>query len=394
MKHAALLHAQLFCTAATHGEHAGMAGLLLLKYALQRVNYTTTTYGPLFSGALQMLIVLDNRFQGHDASTILAATRIILQRHRVDRRLVPGLVRMLQKRTQGPPTELDTAGCCAVYHAVVRACSVEQLPLVAEGVMQYALVHLRLRTSAAPGDVLRVLLCVFSRLQRSTARTYINKQHLPPLFAALSQLADAWTQQLLSPASRASNRYLLVDTLTSLLRVGGEYPQQHLLQVQGLCVGMLALRPCVTLLVKVRHLLLHVCTAAQGVEKILLKETLVARLLRINTRDARIRREVLDMLSYIVDCNSQRCLCANFTEGVCQQVLLYCINTAPVPEASALCAYKNADIVSTIVKSAAQGLHKRGAHSATRAQTLAFFAQLPRAVCDDLGLQPHLVALL
>tara|TARA_Y100000389_G_scaffold9975_1_gene9320 strand:- start:119 stop:1288 length:1170 start_codon:yes stop_codon:yes gene_type:complete len=389
-----LAFTQLFCTAATHGEHAGVMGLLLLKYALQRVNYTPAAFAQLFSGALQMLIVLDNRFQGQDASTIFATVCIILHRHRVDRRLVPGLVRMVQKRTQPRTADLDTAGCCAVYHAVLRACSVEQLPLVAEGVMQYALVHLSLRTSAAPSDVLRVLMGVLSRVQRSTARACINRQHLAPLFAALAELADAWTQQLLSPTSRASNRYLLVDTLTSLLRLGVEYPQQQLLQVQGLCVGMLALRPCVTLLVKAGHLLLHLCAAARGVDNFLLKETLVARLLRINTRDARIRREVLNMLSYIIDCNGQRCLCTNFTEGVCQQVLLYCMHTAPVPEASALCAYRNAEIVSTIVKSAAHGLHKRSAHSATRAQTLTFFAQLPRAVCDDLGLQPHVVHLL
>lgn len=391
----ALLHTQLFCTAAGHGEHAGVVALLLLKYALQRVNYTTAALGQLFSGALQMLIVLDNRFQGQDSCTILAAVRIILHRHRADRRLVPGLVRMVQKRTQPPATDLDTAGCCAVYHAVLRACSVEQLPLVAEGVMQYALVHLSLpAVRAPPRDVLRVLLCVLSRVLRSTAHAYINRQHLATLFAGLAQLADSWTQHLLSCTSRASNRYLLVDTLTCLLRMGVEYPQQQLLHVQGLCVGMLALRPCITLLTKVGRLLLHLCAAGRGMVDFLLKETLVARLLRINTRDARIRREVLNVLSYIIDCNARQCLCTNFTEGVCQQVLLYCINTAPVPEASALCAYKNAQIVSTIVKSAAQGSHKRCAHSSTRAQTLAFFAQLPPTVCEDLGLQPHLVALL
>ena len=144
-----------------------------------------------------MLMVLDNRFQAQDTCTIFAAVRIILHRHRVDRRLVPGLVRMVQKRTLPPITDLDTAGCCAVYQAVLRACSVEQLQLVAEGVMQYALVHLSLRASAAPSDVLRVLMGVLSRVQRSTARAYINRQLLAPLFAALAQLADAWTQELL-----------------------------------------------------------------------------------------------------------------------------------------------------------------------------------------------------
>jgi hypothetical protein len=343
-----------------------------------------------------MLIVLDCRFTAQDACIIFAAVRIILQKHRVDPRLVPGLVRMLQKRTQGHPADLDTAGCCAVYLVVLRVCCTEQLTLVAEGLIEYALVHLRMRVGAAPGDVLRVIVCMLHRLQRARARILVNKQQLLQLFAALAELANTWTQQLCSSGSRAINRYMLLDALTSLLRMGHTYPQEQLLHAQGLCVGMLTLRPCITLLVKVKHLLANLCAAeqCQCVNKFLLKETLVARLLRINTRDARIRREVLEMLSYIIDCNGQQCLCTNFTEGVCHQVLLYCINTTPIAEASALCAYRNAAIVSTIVKSAAHGLHKRCAHSATRTQTLAFFAQLPRAVCDDLGLQPHLVPLL
>ena len=341
-----------------------------------------------------MLIVLDNRFTGQDACIIFAAVLIILHKHRVDRRLVPGLVRMVQKRTQAHPADLDTAGCCAVYRAVLRVCSVQQLPLVAEGLTQYAIVHLNMRVGAAPGDVLRVLVCMLKRLQRAHTHVHVNNKHLSELFAALAQLANIWTQQLHSHKIPANHRYLLLDALTSLLRMPVEYSQEQLLHVQGLCVGMLTLRPCITLLVKVKQLLLYLCTSPQCIKKFLLKETLVTRLLRINTRDARIRREVLEMISYIIDCNGQQCLCTNFTEGVCHQVLLYCINTVPVPEASALCSYKNAAIVSIIVKSAAHGLHKPCAHSAARAQTREFFAKLPRTVCEELQLQQHLVPLL
>lgn len=385
----------MFCTAATHGEHSGLAGLLLFKYALYRVQYTSAAFGHFFSAALQMLIVLDNRFPSEDfACIIFRALQLILRRHRVDRRLVPGLMRMVQKRAQAAPaTELDCTGCCIVLRAVVRACSVEQLPLVADGLVQYALVHLDLRVGSVPGDVLWVFVCMFNRALRSTAWARVAcTKSLPALFGALAQLAS--TYRLLSPASRAKDRYLLVDALTALLRTSFEYPREHLLHVQGLCVGMLALRPCLVQLAKVKRLLLYICASNKHINEFVLKETLVARLLRIDSQDARIRREVLEMLSYIIDCNQRQCLCTNFAEGVCQQVLLYCINTAPVPEGSAMCSYCNAGIVSTIIQSAAQGQHKRGAHSAARAQTLEFLAQLPRAVRGDLGLQQHLVQLL
>lgn len=337
-----------------------------------------------------MLIVLDNRFPSEDfEGVIFAAVQNILRRHAPDTRLVPGLVRMVQKRTRPHAPQPDARGCCAVQHAVLRVCSIEQLSLVADSLVQYALVHLGMRVAAAPGDVLRLLVYMLNRVHRARTRVYIGTQCLPTLLGALAQLANTWTQDI--HYRRANDRYLLVDALTRLLCMGVECPVEDMLHLQGLCVGMLTLRPCKILLKKVKRLLLHVCPSPQSFP---LKETLVARLLRINTRDARIRREILEILCHVIQCNGKRCLCTNFTEGVCQQVLLYCINTTPVPEASALCSYDNAAIVSIILNCAMHGQHKRGAHSATRAQTLAFIAQLPPPVCKDLCLERHLVELL